>query len=251
MTKKKKNNPPYKVGNDKNSTKVMFEPFNKKHAELMAEDFCELMLGLDKYDPAYESEYKKAFKKFFEEALYESMTPGRMQNPTTAKITKDVTGIYYLTDPNLFAKEMLPNSSSQEQQFLSSQVRGAIMSLVNALLKTKFDKVFGDRDEPFTFKNIADKEASKEDMAQVVMNRYFRIALFSMMVAHLEKFFTDALVAPNFIANTLDQCFKELNMYDSKGDLKLNALRNKSNRQKISNVFYNLIFQGRVKIKGE
>lgn len=231
--------------------KIMFEPFMKAHAELAAETYCENELGLDKFDPEFEHMFKKHFKKFMEEAYFESMTPGRASNPTTAKISKDVTGIYFLTDPNKFAKEMLPNSTAQEQQFLSSQVRGSIMSLVNALLKTKFSKVFGDTDEPFVFKNMGSEKANEENMQQVVVNRYFRIALFSMMIGHLDKFFLDSSVSPKFVSNTMFQALKEMNLLDKDGEVKTTEMRKKGNRQKFSNLFYNLIFTGRVKIEGE
>lgn len=212
-------------------TQIYLKKFMEKHAHLEAENFCDLMnykRGTKSYDKAYE----EAFTRFCVEAYEHSLTPsGELKgNPTTPKLVRNVFENMPVTSS--FIDELKFFGSQEEKEVVKAQLRGAIMSIVNVLLKYKYGmktKGKGKELSDFEFSPIAGEKKTAEEerrQIQVEVNLYVRTMVAVMTCVKLEELFTGHEVEKEELKKVL----KENLPSDDEGNITKNEMHKQENR---------------------
>ena len=222
---------------------IYLKKFMEKHAHLEAETFCDLM-GYEKNTKKYDKAYEEAFTKFCVEAYEHSLTPsGELKsNPTTAKLVRNV--FENLPVTGAYIDELKFFSSKEEKEVVKAQMRGAVMSIVNVLLKYRYGMKpkRGQEYSDFEFKPIAGEKITDEEeqkIFQVEINRYVRTMLAVMVCQKLEELFD----SKDLEKDNLKKVMKENLPTDDEGNVTKKSLRSSENRilfaQRIYNWFKN------------
>lgn len=187
-----------------NDEAIMFEPFELEHAINNAEAHLEMNLGITSDHKDYEKEMKIHIQKVLEESFYESKTPGRMKsNPTSPKVSKLTTEKIHLlaTDGGYASKHV----GSEHSEKVSRQIRSAVMSLVDILLKTKFSYEYADN---YDYK----KDMSNDEKMQLEKYRLIRVSLTTLLAGYLEGLFDSPATDKNVLVNNLENTLKNANI---------------------------------------
>jgi len=191
---------------------IKLKKFMEELAHLEAQGACESM-GLDEHSKDYEKTYQRVFHNFCVEAIEHSMTPGIYKNnPTTPVISKSIVEKFNLTGGYVANHLKDKKDITQDEiRFVTSQVRGAVNSLVNLVLYVQL----GLRSEDFYYPkkpdttNLAELEKHKKRMIEVETNRYFRILVFVFLVKWTDGLISSPSLSKNNIEKLLSQMMPE------------------------------------------